>query len=203
MGNNFPMDNPYEFQPPVAPHGQNGFNQGFAVPMQRGMTPPVQNNPRMGQYNAYSNMPDPNGPLPSHTNVNQSMEAEGRGERVLASNAQRIMTPSGPGMRVGGNESVLEGRKKQMKNQWQQELLEQMEEKKRAKDEEKRRRDMEEMEEEKKIERERQEIDRKYQEEQDKKKQEIAKMQQDNVDLMEAHKRKTEAKVAPGRFNKF
>ena len=46
--NNFQMDNPYEFQPPVAPHGQNAFNnqQNFN---QRGMTPPANMN--MGGFN--------------------------------------------------------------------------------------------------------------------------------------------------------
>jgi len=63
---------------------------------------------------------------------------------------------------VGATEDVLHARKNQIKNQFQRELLEQMEEKKRQKEEEKRKRDQEELEEERRIQKEREQIENEY-----------------------------------------
>lgn len=209
----FQMENPYEFQPPVAPHGQNGFNHNFPAYNPRGMTPPVQQNPRMyggaGPYgnqfgmagggNAYGQMPEP---LPQHHAANQSVEVDPRSDRGMQNAGRRLMTPSrgeAAALQVGANEDMLVGRKKQIKNEWQRELLEQMEEKKRRKEEEKRKRDMEEMEEERRIQREREQMEMEFKKEQDKKKKEVEDMQKANEALMEAHRRKNEPKKAPGK----
>jgi len=132
--NNFAMENPYEFQPPVAPHGQNAFNNPQMY-NQRGMTPPA--NPNMGggfnnaPNNAYGmqfpnqpvmgggNMPDPNGLLPQPGGINQSMEVEQKQERVMNNVGRRIMTPKesneGNALAVGGNQDLLADNKNRMK----------------------------------------------------------------------------------------
>jgi hypothetical protein len=86
-------ENPYEFEPPVAPHGQDGFNHNFPRP--RGMTPPVQ----------------PSSNFRGQPSANLSMEVD-------APRLGRGATPSG-----------TDERRQAQKNQWQKELLEQMEEK--------------------------------------------------------------------------
>ena len=204
----FQPENPYEFQPPVMPHNMNqNQNQNFPVYNQRGMTPPVINQPQnLGEVNAYGNQfhpppsyPQMNNNMPSAVNQNNSIDMIQ--PSIMSNNAKRIMTPNynQNGFDVGAPDDVIKQRKNQVKNQWQRELLEQMEEKKRAKEEEKRKRDLEEMEEERKIQRERDEIEMRFKQEEEKKKREMADLQRANEDIMMANKRAQEKKANAGR----
>ena len=188
-------DNPYEFQPPVAPHGLNGPLHPYPV-LARGMTPPAPQSymppPGPSEYNYYANMPS--GP---NAGVNISMDIQPKNERIMANAAKRIMTPNrvnASAIDVGANDDVLKVRKNQIKNEFQRDLLEQMEQKKRAKEEEKRKRDQEEMEEERRIQREREQMEREFKAEQDKKKKEIEDMQKANEAILEAQRKQIEKK---------
>ena len=182
----YPAENPYEFQPPVAPHGQNGPPHPYN-PYGRVPTAPSQPQSYI-PADYYSNQPNGHG-------VNVSMDVQPRNDRFAPSAAKRLMTPNriaASAIDVGGNEDFAKVRKNQIKNEWQKDLLEQMELKKRAKEEEKRKRDMEEFEEEKRVQREREQMEKEFKMEQNKKKKEFEDMQKANEALLEAHRRKTE-----------
>lgn len=146
--NNFPMAQPMMADP---------YAQMNAYPP-RESTPPMPNMPNYPVNQAafpsqpqFNPMPDPLGPLPMPKGNNMSMEIEPQQEAVVIPNRRKIQTPAtgGDGLGVGGNQDLLKDNKNRMKNEWQQQLLDQMEQKKRKQEEEKRKRDQEELEEEK------------------------------------------------------
>ncbi|CAI2376488.1 unnamed protein product [Moneuplotes crassus] len=212
--NNFQGGNPYDFQQPMLPQQNMGFNNPMPSYQQRQPSPPQMNNNMggfgmnpgnnfgMGFHNqpmgGGGNMPDPNGMLPQPQGFNNiSMDVYPTQEPVMApSNKRTIQTPAGrdegTALDVGGNEDLLANNKNKLKNEWQQQLIDQMEEKKRKKEEEKRRLELEDLEEEKKLQREREEMERQYKMEQDKEKQKFKNMQKENEALIEAKKKKQE-----------
>lgn len=124
LPNNMPMYNQGGINPPI--NNMGGFNMPTENPY--GMQ---QNMPVMGG----GQMPDPHGILPQPSGINQSMEVEPVQEKIINNIGKRIRTPGlineGNALAVGGNQDLLQNNKIRMKNEWQQQLLEQMEEKER------------------------------------------------------------------------
>ena len=159
------------------------------------MTPPVQNRlQNYGEVNTYANQYAPVYPnnMPVNNNrVNQSFEYNQAPPVNVGQVRARVMTPSGgDGFVVGVADDEMKQRKNVVKNQFQRELMEQIEEKKRAKEEEKRRRDAEELEEERRIQKEREQMEGEFKREQDKKKKEIQDLQMANQHIIDKNVKK-------------